>query len=384
MVAVVAVVAGLALPGPRSSAADGVIVTVSGPRGLSPGVARVAEDAAVRFGATNVVRVAQGTIDLFGHWRGPRLLMAQPSQWSIPMSSLSVDPGAATLPAAVNDALLSGAVLSASSAQLRGAEVGDVLVFRALNGATTPVAVAAIVPDDDVWRTEVLLPNAIGLTLGTRLDRVQLVGIGDVDGVVDDLSGRLTDRRTARISRSDTPASLDATLPQVRLKLELGEFAVRRARGRITIDSTWQQTNVVSMALPIIGTFRCHARIAEPLRQALTEVQTAGLAGLIDVRDTRRNGGCFNSRELRTDSGTSGRNLSRHTWAAAIDINPSTNRFGTTPRMDQRIVDIFRRYGFAWGGTWTVPDGMHFEFIGAARVAIPAADAPADAATSGS
>jgi hypothetical protein len=30
--------------------------------------------------------------------------------------------------------------------------------------------------------------------------------------------------------------------------------------------------------------------------------------------------------------------------------------------MDPRIVDIFRRWGFAWGGTWVRPDGMHFEY----------------------
>jgi len=30
--------------------------------------------------------------------------------------------------------------------------------------------------------------------------------------------------------------------------------------------------------------------------------------------------------------------------------------------MDPRIVDAFRRHGFAWGGTWARPDGMHFEW----------------------
>ena len=32
--------------------------------------------------------------------------------------------------------------------------------------------------------------------------------------------------------------------------------------------------------------------------------------------------------------------------------------------MDSRIVDIFRSHGFGWGGTWTRPDGMHFEWTG--------------------
>jgi hypothetical protein len=25
-------------------------------------------------------------------------------------------------------------------------------------------------------------------------------------------------------------------------------------------------------------------------------------------------------------------------------------------------VEIFDRWGFTWGGSWLVPDGMHFEF----------------------
>jgi hypothetical protein len=66
---------------------------------------------------------------------------------------------------------------------------------------------------------------------------------------------------------------------------------------------------------------------------------------------------------------TTGRSatLSRHSWGAAIDINPSTNAFGATPTMDEDIVEIFRRNGFAWGGTWLVPDGMHFEYVAEPR-----------------
>lgn len=100
----------------------------------------------------------------------------------------------------------------------------------------------------------------------------------------------------------------------------------------------------------------------------MTELVAAGLQNLVNVPDTKRAGGCFSAREIRTPNGTSGRNLSRHAWAAAVDINPSTNRFGAKPNMDARVIYVFRRNGFAWGGTWSIPDGMHFELVGAPRI----------------
>jgi hypothetical protein len=36
---------------------------------------------------------------------------------------------------------------------------------------------------------------------------------------------------------------------------------------------------------------------------------------------------------------------------------------GQVPTIDQRIVNIMGDWGFTWGGNWTVPDGMHFEFL---------------------
>ena len=57
--------------------------------------------------------------------------------------------------------------------------------------------------------------------------------------------------------------------------------------------------------------------------------------------------------------------ISRHTWGIAVDINEDTNRYGDAPTQDPRLVAIMARSGFSWGGVWLVPDGMHFEYVGA-------------------
>ena len=97
---------------------------------------------------------------------------------------------------------------------------------------------------------------------------------------------------------------------------------------------------------------------------ALQELSDAGLASLIHVADTRRYGGCFSARVTRSLAGNAGHNLSRHTWGAAIDLNPSDNPYGGAPHMDQRVIDAFVRHGFVWGGTFLIPDPMHFEYVG--------------------
>ena len=60
---------------------------------------------------------------------------------------------------------------------------------------------------------------------------------------------------------------------------------------------------------------------------------------------------------------------SNHAWPTAMDINPKQNpmRYDNVLVTDipTRVVDIFKRYGFRWGGNYrTVKDAMHFEYLG--------------------
>ena len=45
----------------------------------------------------------------------------------------------------------------------------------------------------------------------------------------------------------------------------------------------------------------------------------------------------------------------------AIDMDAATNYRGIEGTMDRRVVEIFKRWGFDWGGDWRYTDPMHFE-----------------------
>lgn len=72
----------------------------------------------------------------------------------------------------------------------------------------------------------------------------------------------------------------------------------------------------------------------------------------------------------RPKIGGGGRSL--HSWGIAIDINPGRNPYQVgnwgAPETDipGPIIDIFKKYGYAWGGDWAGErDPMHFEWYGA-------------------
>ncbi|MGH3664897.1 MAG: M15 family metallopeptidase [Egibacteraceae bacterium] len=126
--------------------------------------------------------------------------------------------------------------------------------------------------------------------------------------------------------------------------------------GMIQIDADWVRRNIVTRRVPILlGTVTCHRLMVDQLAGALGEVEQRGLAHLIDVNDY---GGCWVPRHIDFDPADP---ISMHAWGLAADFNVQTNGLGRTPTMDPRIVQIFDRWGFNWGGRWSRPDGMHFE-----------------------
>lgn len=60
---------------------------------------------------------------------------------------------------------------------------------------------------------------------------------------------------------------------------------------------------------------------------------------------------------------------SHHAWALAVDFDPADNAYGRDPAgtlvgSHPEFIRAFERVGFVWGGRWSTPDPMHFEWDG--------------------
>jgi hypothetical protein len=136
----------------------------------------------------------------------------------------------------------------------------------------------------------------------------------------------------------------------------VGAFSyLPRPDGTINQDPAWVSTYIRTETVPLLGEVTCNKALFPQLRAALGEVVRSGLAGEIH-RD--QYGGCYVPRFINHDPADG---LSLHSWGIAVDLNVPENQRGTAGHMDPRIVAIFQRWGFAWGGLWRFTDPMHFE-----------------------
>jgi hypothetical protein len=135
----------------------------------------------------------------------------------------------------------------------------------------------------------------------------------------------------------------------------------------ITITDQWARNNVVSVHVQqlrgVIGApdscrIQWHRKATSQLLDLWLAWEAAGLLPLVQTW-----AGSWCPRFVRG----SRTNLSSHAWATAFDINAGWNMRGREPApiggrgSVRELVPLAERHGFAWGGHFTVPDGMHFE-----------------------
>lgn len=233
--------------------------------------------------------------------------------------------------------------------------LGGTVTLTGPSGVALPVRVGAFASNGSPPLADALLPRDLGAKLGSRGPNLLIVVVKP-GSVAEDVGRQVAGVfGGGAVSRVEPPAPQQATLvgPGADL-LEPFDYT-DTGDGTISIDPAWVERWIVNVDLPILGPARCNEVMVPQLVSALEDVQASGLAHLIDRNDF---GGCWQPRHVLWKPELS---LSMHAWGLAVDINGSTNAYGAAPTMDPRIVAIFERWGFGWGGQWYEPDGMHFE-----------------------
>ncbi len=287
--------------------------------------------------------------------------------FAIPIDAFAVNPLEITpfLPSSVRDdvvdALARGqGVIGTRSADVRRLGTGGTLEF-----GDRSVRIGAVVPEELIGWSEMLVSREVGTRLGIVDDRYlwafprERQSLDTFERLVRPL---VPANEPIRVEGpGDTPYMrvANGVNPPVVLKQAFGEFAAALDPADpafFRIDPAWVEANLVTRTVPLLGTLTCHRRFMEDLVRAMRRVQREGLASLI-----HSTAGCFNARTVARSPTNP---PSFHAYGAAVDINAPENALGAVPTMDRRVVAIFEDLGFNWGGDFLIPDGMHFEYGG--------------------
>ena len=209
-------------------------------------------------------------------------------------------------------------------------------------------------------KIDAVVNEAWGRRLGMVPGNAVLVSVGRADpaDVAEVLRRRVGPAATVSPLTESLPAEGQQTafLTGGSVADAVGSFSYRYYEdGTVEPDPGWAAANLRTEAVPILGNVTCHRVMLPQLRAALQELVDSGLGDLVDPGDF---GGCYAPRFI---AGDPGKGLSLHTWGIAVDLNVQGNLRGTTGEIDRRVVEVFKRWGFAWGGDWSYTDPMHFE-----------------------
>ena len=244
-------------------------------------------------------------------------------------------------------------IVSELTANLYAIEIGDVIHLVGINGDPIELVVGDIVPDSKLGWFEAVVNKEIGFKLGIYRNIQAIIWDNKItENHLIEIYRNIKYKKI-RVSDESSKPNKNWVLPNALVKEMFGDFQLKEKDGTwIITEPKWREENIQTIRMPIIGRTTCHRLMWEPLRGALNQIDEEGLADTLFTEEFRTSGGCYAPRRIsRFDAGGS---ISRHAWGIAIDINTKS---GYVPR----VVEIFNSWGFAWGGTWTSPDEMHFE-----------------------
>ncbi len=244
-------------------------------------------------------------------------------------------------------------IISELTADQYSINVGDKLVLIGMNEIITEVEVGEIIPDSEIGWFEALVSKDVGYELGINRN---------IQAIIWDF--RITENhfielyrnikyKQLRVTFRDSKPNKNWVLPTALIKKNFGDFQIKEKDGTwIIVEPAWRNENIERKEMPIIGRATCNKIMWKPLLGALNQVIDEGLENTLSKEEFQKSGGCYAPRRINRFN--AGGSISRHAWGIAIDINVKS---GYHPR----VVEIFNDWGFAWGGTWTSPDEMHFE-----------------------
>ena len=244
-------------------------------------------------------------------------------------------------------------VVSSLTAERYGLSVNDKVSLIGLNSAPVDIEVGMILKDSELGWFEGVVNKEVGFNLGIFRNIQAIIWDTKInENHLIELHKNIKYKRIKFTFRENKP-NKNWVLPTALVKEMFGDFQLKERGGTwITTEPSWREENIQVKRVPILGNTRCHRLMWEPLEGALNQILDEGLADTLSLQDFKKSGGCYAPRRInRFDAGGS---ISRHAWGIAIDIN-------TKSSYHPRVVEIFNSWGFAWGGTWTSPDEMHFE-----------------------
>jgi len=244
-------------------------------------------------------------------------------------------------------------VISELTASRYELNVGDYVNLVGLNSEIIPIEVGKVIKDSKIGWFEGVVNKELGFKLGIYRNIQAIIWDSHInENFLIELHKNINYRKV-KLTFRENRVNKNWVLPTALVKEMFGDFQIKERDGVwITTEPEWREENIQNKRMPILGITRCHRLMWEPLEGALNQILEEGLEEHLIIEEWRSSGGCYAPRRInRFDAGGS---ISRHAWGIAIDINTKS---GYPPR----VVEIFNDWGFAWGGTWTSPDEMHFE-----------------------
>ena len=244
-------------------------------------------------------------------------------------------------------------VISELTASRYELNVGDYVNLVGLNSEIIPIEVGKVIKDSKIGWFEGVVNKELGFKLGIYRNIQAIIWDSHInENFLIELHKNINYRKV-KLTFRENRVNKNWVLPTALVKEMFGDFQIKERDGVwITTEPGWREENIQNKRMPILGITRCHRLMWEPLEGALNQILEEGLEEYLIIEEWKSSGGCYAPRRInRFDAGGS---ISRHAWGIAIDINTKS---GYPPR----VVEIFNDWGFAWGGTWTSPDEMHFE-----------------------